>query len=218
MAFKEKDFIEIEYTGKTKDEEIIFDTTHLDVAKEHGLFNETMTYGPVVVCLGQEQILKGLEKYIIGKDKGSYTIELDAEGAFGKRDAKFIQLIPTSKFIKQGIKPVPGLQINIDGGIGVVKTVSGGRTIVDFNNPLAGKEVVYTIKVNKKVDEVERQIESIITLSFRLKMPEMKVDKDRVTFTFEAEFPKEIQDKISEKIKSTTKIKDVAFSFKKADK
>ena len=145
-----KDFIEIEYTGKLKDENVVFDTTDETVAKENGLESHS-GYGSVIICVGEEQLLKGLDKNLEGKETGKeYDIELKPEDAFGNKNAKLIQLVPTSKFKQQNVQPMPGMQLNIDGVVGTIKTVSGGRTLVDFNHPLSGKVLTYKIKINKK--------------------------------------------------------------------
>ena len=52
MAFKEGDFIEIEYTGSIKESGIVFDTTSMDLAKKSNLYEINKTYGPIIVCLG----------------------------------------------------------------------------------------------------------------------------------------------------------------------
>ena len=148
---KKHDFVEIEYTGKLKEDNIIFDTTDEKTAKENNLHSNT-DYGPVIICVGEEQILKGLDKNIEGKEIGKeYNVDIKPEDAFGSKNAKLIQLIPTSKFKQQKIQPMPGMQLNIDGVVGTVKTVSGGRTLVDFNHPLAGKELLYKIPVYQTV-------------------------------------------------------------------
>ncbi len=61
MNVKIKDFIEIEYTGKLKAEDIIFDTTDEKLAKENNIHQENSNYGPTIICLGENQILKGLD-------------------------------------------------------------------------------------------------------------------------------------------------------------
>ena len=127
MPVKANDFVELEYTGRLKDSGVVFDTTDEKVAKEHEL--PKAQYGPVVVVIGQGQLLKGLEEHIIGKEPGNYRIELPAEKAFGKKNAKLIQMIPASKFTQQKIQPVPGLQLNIDGVLCTVRQVTGGRVM-----------------------------------------------------------------------------------------
>src|SRR3989338_7882631 len=146
---KKYDFVEIEYTGKLREDGAIFDTTDEKVAKEHNLHSHS-DYGPVVICVGEEQLLKGIDKSLEGKGIGDeYDADIRPEDAFGSKDARLIQLIPTNKFKQQKIQPMQGMQLNIDGMLGIVKTVSGGRTLVDFNHPLAGKELSYKIKINR---------------------------------------------------------------------
>ena len=163
---KKGDFIEATYTGKLESGEV-FDTTDVAIAKEEGIFNENTTYGPVIACLGEGHLLKGLEEYLEGKKEGKHTIALDAEHAFGKRQGKLLQLVPTQKLVKAGIKPYPGLQLNMDGMLATIKTVSGGRTILDFNHPLAGRDVSYEVDVKRIVTDDKEKIKGILSLEFR---------------------------------------------------
>ena len=206
-----KDFIEIEYTGKLKEENVIFDTTDEKVAKENKLESRT-DYGPVVVCVGEEQLLKGLDKNIEGKEIGKeYDIDIKPEDAFGNKNAKLIQLIPTSKFKKQNIQPMPGMQLNIDGVVGTIKTVSGGRILVDFNHPLAGKELLYTVKINKKIIDDQEKLRGYLKLSLGNKDFEAEITKDTGTkdvansvgnakISLKEEIPKEVEERLSKKI------------------
>ena len=61
-AIKKGDFVEVEYTGKTKTDKIVFDTTDEKTAKKSDIHSERMEYGPVVVCIGENQILGGLDE------------------------------------------------------------------------------------------------------------------------------------------------------------
>ncbi len=198
---KEKDFIEIEYTGKTKDDNIVFDTTDKEIAKENNLFDGKAEYKPITICVGQRQIIKGLDNALVGKETGkSYTIEVKAEEAYGKKNAKLIQLISTSKFLKQNIQPIPGLQVNIDGMIGLVKTVSGGRTLVDFSHPLAGKNLVYDIKINKIIEDDKEKINSILTVNLGIKDGDVKVENKKAIIKTKQEIPKELQEELKKKL------------------
>lgn len=216
MAIKEKDFVEIEYTGMTKEENIIFDTTDEEVAKDTGLFNPNMPYGAVTICIGTNAILKGLETYLIGKEPGEYKVELSSEDAFGKKDAKLLKIVPTSVFKKANIDAVPGLQVNMDGAIGTIRTITGGRSIVDFNHPLSGKDVVYEIKVNKIVTDKTEQIKSYIALQFNIKPDsfEVKIDEKDVAGV---KFKQGIKlthfniEKMKESLKELIGIKDSVF-------
>ena len=75
---KKQDFVEIEYTGKLKEENIIFDTTDEKVAKENKLHGHD--YGPIIICVGEEQLLKGIDKNIEGKEIGKeYDIDVNPD-------------------------------------------------------------------------------------------------------------------------------------------
>src|SRR3989344_1421610 len=208
---KKNDFIELEYTGKTKEEGYVFDTTQESLAKKERIHNPQGSYGPTVICVGQQHILPGLDIFLEGKEIGSYTIELPPEEAFGKKSAKLIQLIPTSKFRQQKIQPQPGLQVNIDGHIGVVKTVTGGRTLVDFNHPLSGKYVVYDIKVNKKVNDKKEQLSAILKMRLGMTEEKVEVHENKATITSKHDIPNPIQEQMNKEIKELTGLTDITW-------
>jgi len=210
------DFIEIEYTGKLKDENAVFDTTDEKVAKENDLESHS-GYGSVIICVGEEQLLKGLDKNLEGKETGKeYDIDIKPEDAFGEKNAKLIQLIPTNKFKQQNIQPMPGMQLNMDGVVGTIKTVSGGRTLVDFNHPLAGKDVSYKIKINKKITDDKEKLEGYLKLSLGTKDVELEVNDSNAKIKLKKEIPKETQERLSKKITELIpNIKNVEFAIVK---
>ena len=176
---KKHDFVEIEYTGRIKEDNTIFDTTEEKVAKENNLHDKSSDYSPAVICVGENTIMKGLEEQMIGKETGNdYTFEVSSDNAFGKRNAKMIHLIPMSKFRQQSIQPIPGLQLNIDGVFGVVKTVSSGRCMVDFNHPLAGRDLVYNVKINRIVDDNAEKMKSLLKIHLQMKDAEIELKED----------------------------------------
>ena len=202
MQIKENDFIEIDYTGKLKDDNIIFDTTNEETARSAGIFNPKAKYKAMIVCVGHAQLLKGIDKAIVGKELNTeYTIPISAEEGFGKKKAELIELIATPKFRKHGINPVPGLQVNIDNMIGIIKTVSGGRTMVDFNHPCAGKDLMYTLKVKRMVTDTKEKAEAFLKMSLGeqiIKSVEVKEKKAEITTNIE--MPSELQPKITEQL------------------
>ena len=220
MAIKLKDFVEVEYTGRLKEDSIIFDTTSEKIAKENGIFNENADYGPVTICIGQEHVLKGIDNALIGKGEGSeYKIELKPEQAFGNKDAKLIQLIPTSKFRQQKIQPMPGLRVNIDGVFGIIKTVSGGRTLVDFNHPLSGKELSYDVKINKIVNDDTEKARAYLKLAFGIKGCEIEIKEGNARITIKKELNKKTKDDLNKKITEVIPvIKEVEFVIEKEGK
>lgn len=163
MVLQKKDFIEIEFTGKIKDGEIFDSNVKEDLKK----LNPDANPKPLIFALGEGMFLKGIDDFLIGKDVGKYTIELTPEKAFGQRIPKLVQTIPTKIFQTNNLNPVPGAVFNFDGKIAKVLTVSGGRVIVDFNNPLAGKTVVYDLNVIRKIDDLNEKLKAFIEFLFR---------------------------------------------------
>src|SRR3989339_332344 len=141
-TLKQHDFVEIEYTGKFTDGNV-FDTTDKKLAQENNIYSSHMQYGTMTICLGEKQLIEGLDKGLIGKEIGkNYTFDIKPEQAFGKKDIKHIKLLPLAEFKSRKIDPQPVLQIDLDGEIGTVIRATGGRIMVNFNHPFAGKEVV----------------------------------------------------------------------------
>ena len=217
-TIKKHDFVEIEYTGKIKEDNVIFDTTYEKVAKENHLHGHD--FGPIVVCIGEEHVLKGIDKQLEGKETGKeYSIEIKPEDAFGSKNAQLIKLMPTNKFKQQNLQPMPGLQVNIDGIAGTIKTVSGGRTLVDFNHPLAGKELVYHVKVNKKITDDKEKLAGYVKLSLGTKDFSVEIKETDAKITLKTDIPEEAKDEISRKLTELIpSIKKVEFSAEKKQK
>ena len=216
---KEHDFIELDYTGKLEDG-TVFDTTEEKVAKEKGFYQEKMKFGPATICVGENQILPGLDKNLIDKELGKeFEVKLSPEEAFGKRDIKKMKIMPISAFKEHNMQPQPGLQIEADGETGTITRVSGGRVIVNFNHPLAGKEVVYIVKVNKKITDPKEQIISFLSTSMR--MPEDKIDvsvaEDKAEIKLPMQLPEQFTEAIGKRLEELTKLKEVKFIAEKKE-
>ena len=200
MTIKEKDFIEIDYTGKLIDG-TVFDTTLEEVAKKNSIHNDKTKYNPLVVCVGEQQVVRGLDKALVGKEIGkNFTIKVTADQAFGKKDIKMIKLVPMSVFRKQNIMPQPGLQLNIDGQIVTILRANGGRILVDFNHPLAGKEISYEVKINKTITDPSEKIKSYLRVSFPISQ-EVSVHENKAIVYIPGDLPKELTEPISKKLK-----------------
>lgn len=188
MKLKNKDFIEIEFTARVKDGEI-FDS---NIKKDLKELNSDAKAKPFVFSLGQGMFLKGVEDFLIGKDIGKYKIELESKDAFGMRNQKLIQRMSAKVFKEHDLRPVPGIIFNFDGKIGKVLAASGGRVIVDFNNPIAGKDVIYDVKILKKVDDQKEQINAFIDFLFKKEL-KFEVKEKKITIEVEAQMVKFIE-------------------------
>ena len=56
---------------------------------------------------------------------------------------------------------------NFEGRLAKILSVSGGRVIVDFNHPLAGKTVIYNLNVLRKVEDLNEKIKAFTEFLFR---------------------------------------------------
>ena len=213
MPIKKNDFVELDYTGRLKDTNDVFDTTDEKTAKDAQIFAKNAEYKPIVICVGESHILPGIDEFIEGKELGKFTLTLEPEKAFGKKDSGMIKMIPTSKFEEQGIKPVPNLRLNIDGMVGIIKSVSSGRTVVDFNHPLAGKDVVYELKLNKIVTDKKVQLESVLKVLLGIRSPKIAMDGNKATVEIPP-LPPQILDELAKRLKDMTGL-DIAFSHPK---
>jgi peptidylprolyl isomerase len=166
MVLKSKDFIEIKFTGKTEEGEIFDSNIEEDLKKSKKELSEINSKS-FIFCLGEGMFLKGVDNFLIGKEIGNYEINLKPEEAFGKRQQQLVQIIPMKIFKEQKLNPFPGAIFNFDGKIARVLTVSGGRILVDFNNPLAGKTVNYKLNVLRKVEDLNEKVKALIDFFFR---------------------------------------------------
>lgn len=199
---KKGDFIEIDFVGKIKDTGDIFDLTDEKLAKEKNLYNSKMEYGPVIICVGQQEVIKGLDKELENKDMGEFEVSVKAEEAFGKKDAKLIKIMSNLKFRQQKINPFPGLKVAVDGMLGTVRSVSGGRIVVDFNHPLAGKDVIYKVNIKRIVTNNKEKVNSILK-KFGIKKPEVELINSELRI--KNKVPKELQEIIIKRIKELVK-------------
>jgi len=158
MAFKDGDFLEIEYSAWNTADNSLIASTDEKVAKDSGMYNSDARYGSVLVVLGANTIVKGLERELKGMSVGEEkSFTLKPEDAFGNRREELVRVMPMSEFRAHDISPQPGVRVNIDNVVATVRSVSSGRVVVDANHPDAGKEIKYTTRVVRQlIDMVDK--------------------------------------------------------------
>ena len=209
MVLKKGDFIEIEFIGKIKESGVIFDVTNEHDAKKYNLYNPNIKYSPLIICIGENNIVKGLDEFLIDKEIEDYTVDLPIEKAFGPKDPKLMKIVPNNLFKKQKINPFPGLQINFDGIIGTIITAGSGRVIVDFNHPLAGKELIYEIKIKRLITDTKEKLTSILK---PLSNKDIEIKLENNIASINLKINEQIQQPLINKIKSLIpEIKDIKF-------
>ncbi len=147
---KEGDFAEIDFVGRIMSTGEIFDLTVEEVAKKENIYDSKLRYRPAFLIVGEGMILEYLEKRIVGmKESEEKTIEIGLKDAFGERDISKIKVLPFSAFLKSEVEPAPGVYLEVDGKQCKVQSAGSGRVRVDFNHPMAGKDVSYWVKIRR---------------------------------------------------------------------
>jgi len=185
MPIKNGDFLLINYTLKVKETGEIVGTTIESVAKEAKLYRGEEHYEPFFVIVGEGWVPKGLDEALTSYEVGkANTIELPPEKAYGIRDAKKVRLVPLRKFRADGLTPVPGLQVNVDGKTAQVRAVGAGRVQVDYNHPFAGRTLIYDLTVERQVETdedkmrklIHREISSVDQQKFGIKIEDGRLE------------------------------------------
>jgi FKBP-type peptidyl-prolyl cis-trans isomerase SlpA len=111
---------------------------------------------PATVQVGAGQFSEALEQRLIGLQEGQEaTFDLVAGEAFGQRNAELVQTLARATFdanADPGVQYLPGdlVEFNAPDGLrfsGVLKNHGDDRVVVDFNHPLAGLPVRFSVRV-----------------------------------------------------------------------
>ncbi|OIP50861.1 MAG: peptidylprolyl isomerase [Deltaproteobacteria bacterium CG23_combo_of_CG06-09_8_20_14_all_60_8] len=137
---KDGDFLTVEYVGTIASGEI---------------FENTDDSGPLAFQVGQGMVLPAFEQALIGLAQGeTITAAIAPEDAYGEKRDELIQTIGrqamgTNAAPKPGM--IFGMTIEHKGEQqqvpAMVIAVDGDQVTVDFNHPLAGQTLTYTITV-----------------------------------------------------------------------
>ncbi|MBE9559667.1 MAG: peptidylprolyl isomerase [Proteobacteria bacterium] len=118
---------------------------------------------PVEITLGNGDVTEGMELALFGLKEGdTQTLTLTAEQGFGIRDEDNIHDMPLSDF-PENLSPEVGLSYSFespeDGDIpGTVLSIKDGAAKIDFNHPLAGQQIIFTVEIlgiNNAHSEIE---------------------------------------------------------------
>jgi FKBP-type peptidyl-prolyl cis-trans isomerase 2 len=166
-AVKNGDFIKLEMTGTAEETGDVFETTSEETARARGIHSEERTYGPRLVIVGEGFVLRGLDSRLPGTTFGEEKeIEVPAAEAFGERNPANVQTIPYRVLRSKGVNPAVGAELEIDGRPAVVRSVGAGRVQVDYNHPMAGRKILYRVKVTEHITDDKKKIQALIGRRF----------------------------------------------------
>lgn len=135
MIVEKGNFVTVEYEGKLEDGSV-FDST-----EKHG--------EPLSFEAGVGQMIRGFDNAVLGMKVGEKKkVTLSPQEAYGEYNPTYVLNIPKENFppeIKEGMMiglPTPMGQIPA-----VIKKISESEVTLDLNSPLAGKTLIFDIKI-----------------------------------------------------------------------
>jgi FKBP-type peptidyl-prolyl cis-trans isomerase SlyD len=107
---------------------------------------------PLVFMFGKGQIIPGLENGIVDMNIGEKSdVLVKAAEAYGDYNEEAKQELPKEQFA--GIELAEGMTLYGQGEDGgtvqvTVKEILDETVVIDFNHPLAGKDLMFTVTIN----------------------------------------------------------------------
>lgn len=128
-------------------------TLHFALALENGdLIDSTFDNDPAVFTMGDGSLLPGFEKCLQGLQVGDkQAFVIPQQDGFGARNPQNIQTMKRSGFADD-MELAEGLIVSFadsSGGElpGVIASFDDEQVVVDFNHPLAGRDVTFTVEI-----------------------------------------------------------------------
>ncbi len=128
-------------------------TLHFALATTDGIEAISTFEGePTTLAIGDGSLVEGLELALYGLRIGNrQSITLSSEQAFGAWDKAKIHTLPRADFapemkLKKGLFIAFETEANEELG-GTVKEIGETEVKVDFNHPLAGREVIFRVEI-----------------------------------------------------------------------
>jgi FKBP-type peptidyl-prolyl cis-trans isomerase SlyD len=157
----EGDFVRLDYTARTVEDDQLVDTTDPEIAEDEGVDQEDREFEPRIVVLGAGHVFEAVEEDIYGGEVGDAgTVVVPAEEAFGEYDEDEVRTVSAEKLPED--ERYPGAHVEVDGQHGHVETIIGGRARVDFNHPLAGADVEYDYEVVEVIEDRVEQADGLL--------------------------------------------------------
>jgi len=126
-------------------------TLHFALLLEDGAVVDSNFEGkPATFSIGDGNLLPGFEETLLGlraDDEREFLIP--PEKAFGQHNEQNVQAVSMDNFDQLEIEVGAMFSFqNGDGEMpGVIAEIADGEVMVDFNHPLAGKNIVFQVKI-----------------------------------------------------------------------
>lgn len=175
MTLEKGSLILLDYTAKIKDTNEIFETTRADDVKNNPDYDPNKKYEPRLLGVGEGWVLKGLDEALLESSIDTpLNIEIPPEKAFGERDPSKVRMIPLRKLGEKANEVSIGDVIELDDRIGIIRFIGSGRVQVDFNHKYAGRTLVYSANIVKKLEDDHEKISNLIRRRLPIDLTEVK--------------------------------------------
>jgi FKBP-type peptidyl-prolyl cis-trans isomerase SlyD len=178
-GLQDGDFVELDYTLRTTDDDEVIDTTHESVAEEAGIADEdNRDFTPRTIIVGDGHVFESVDESLRGSEVGDGdSVIITPEEGFGEYDPEEVRTVSAEKIPEDD--RYPGATVQIDRQQGHIETIIGGRARVNFNHPLAGEELEYDYEIAAVVDDREQQAEGILGMHLQ-EVPDLWIETDEV--------------------------------------
>ena len=126
-------------------------TLHFSLVLEDGhIIDSNFESEPATFSVGDGNLLPGFESTLIGLvngDEREFTIP--PEQAFGQHNPQNVQAVERGNFDQEELELGAMFSFqNGDGELsGVIVDVDDNEVMIDFNHPLAGKNIIFQVKI-----------------------------------------------------------------------
>lgn len=128
-------------------------TLHFAIALCDGTtITSTFDGDPITLTMGSGSLIENLEKTLYGLKSGEkQSLILESDNAFGPRDEEKAYQMPRSSFPEEmNLEPELVISFSTPAGdelAGIVMELDDEQVKVDFNHPLAGNDIVFTVQI-----------------------------------------------------------------------
>ena len=120
--------------------------------EDGSIFDSSAEDEPLIVVLGEDKVLPGFEKALLGMAVGEQTtIRVPPEEGFGIRLERLVDEFAVDS-LPAGLKLQVGMQLEVtaeDGSLFqvAVTDLQAGRVTLDANHPLAGQPLIFQLEL-----------------------------------------------------------------------
>lgn len=180
MPLSKNDMVLVDYVVRVKESGEVVEVTNVERAKEFKVYDSSREYEPLLVIVGEGRVVKGFEEVLEGSEVGvDVEVDIPPDKGYGVRDPNKVRTIPLRDFVRANIRPEVNKVVEVGGQLGTIRNVSGGRVVVDFNHPLAGKTLTYSFRIVKKLEDVGEKVKYLIKRHVRgVSLDDIKIEVD----------------------------------------